>query len=1027
MTAEGNPGQRKLLVPASVAAVSLVVLLCWLFDAWHLIAFGQEYIPVAPTTAWLMLMLAGAQYFFQIRKPRPLLRGWAWASLFVISGFSLLVLYQSLVGFELPLERWLFPGTAKVGNVAVGRMSPLTAMTFLLAVPGVVLGAPQFSHLRVWRQCGSFAALATLIIGVGMVISYAAGAPFLYGNHFVPMALLTAILFALIGFSILASADPDTWPTRVFRAELTSSPSSGLISKGSVTGFLFFAAAIVAAGSAHLNYQLSSARAAVEKELSAIASLKVAQISDWYKERQVDAQVVLNAPIIQEQGKNFLSGASGSKTEDDLLTWIQSQQKFNGYKRVVLYDANGAPRLWAPATHRPPDGTSHKDFSAALRFKDIMTTDLHHIQLDGDSGKDETRLYIWVPIGASSMGQTAIGLLLIEVDPHDLLFPLIQSWPIPSNSAETLLVRKEGGKIIYLNDLHHRSDASIVLRMPVEKHSTLSAALELKGQEGVVEALDYREVSVLAVTRKIEGTPWSLVVKVDKQEIYAPLRTKVWITSTIMLILVFTGLTGIRLLLQRQGRYLLQQQLAREQEASRHLAHSNRLYTVLSMINRIIVQVDDRQVLFQEVCRIMVENGGFRMACIGKLGTSSGLGHLAAAHVDLLGLGEPPCLTSNEKHEYCASTLISGEQPFICNRVESDTMLAMWREKALRCGFGSLAAAPIRLEDNSLAALTIYSSEPDFFSNDEVKLLEEVCADIGYALQNIDQKRLKLETDQAMKQMQVQVIQQDKLASIGQLAAGVAHEINNPIGFINSNLSTLAKYVGRYDAYIAVLEETVQEQVIGPARDKAAERRTSLKIDLVMKDIRQLIDESIEGTDRVKKIVQDLKTFSRNEGSETSPTDLNLCLDSTINMIWNEIKYVANLTRDYGEIPRVCCNPQQISQVLMNLLINAAHAIEKQGQITVRTWSVPDAVFVSITDTGCGIPPEHLDHIFEAFYTTKEPGRGTGLGLSISSEIVRKHGGEIMVASEIGKGTTFTIRLPLSEPGAGQTDGNPAV
>jgi two-component system NtrC family sensor kinase len=166
----------------------------------------------------------------------------------------------------------------------------------------------------------------------------------------------------------------------------------------------------------------------------------------------------------------------------------------------------------------------------------------------------------------------------------------------------------------------------------------------------------------------------------------------------------------------------------------------------------------------------------------------------------------------------------------------------------------------------------------------------------------------------------------------------------------------------------------------------------------------------------VRNIVRDLKSYSRVDLAEEELVDIITCLESTINIAWHEIKYVATLHKEYGEIPLVRCYPQQLNQVFMNLLVNAAHAITSQGEITVRTWHDTDSVFVSVSDTGCGIPEEIRQHIFEPFFTTKEAGKGTGLGLSISSDIVRKHQGDLVCSSQPGLGTTFTVRLPIAAP-----------
>lgn len=274
----------------------------------------------------------------------------------------------------------------------------------------------------------------------------------------------------------------------------------------------------------------------------------------------------------------------------------------------------------------------------------------------------------------------------------------------------------------------------------------------------------------------------------------------------------------------------------------------------------------------------------------------------------------------------------------------------------------------------------------------------------------------KKNVEKQLKQSQAQVIQQEKMASIGLLAAGVAHEINNPIGFITSNLSSLGKYTDRLVRFIEFQDQLIENCADQASRASHAEMKQQIKLEYLVKDLRELISESLDGSQRVSKIVRDLQTFSRSDSNEAIPSDLNETIMSTINIVRNEIKYVADLELRIDKLPRVICQPQHIGQVLMNLLMNAAHSIQGNGQITLAASQVDDAVEISVTDNGCGILPEHLERIFEPFFTTKEAGRGTGLGLAISRDIVKRHGGELLVKSTAGQGTTFTVRLPI-DPG----------
>ena len=276
------------------------------------------------------------------------------------------------------------------------------------------------------------------------------------------------------------------------------------------------------------------------------------------------------------------------------------------------------------------------------------------------------------------------------------------------------------------------------------------------------------------------------------------------------------------------------------------------------------------------------------------------------------------------------------------------------------------------------------------------------------------------DTQERLVQSQQQLLQNEKLASIGQLAAGVAHEINNPIGYVFSNIGTLQKYLA--DLLKLIDACTAAESVISDesTRLSIAKLRKEIDLEYLKTDVLDLMDESREGIERVRKIVQDLKDFSHADAStEWQWSDLRRGLESTLNIVNNEIKYKADVVREYGDIPPVQCMPSQLNQVFMNLLVNAAHAVKEgtRGCITVRTgMTSEEQVWIEISDTGAGMTPEIMQRIFDPFFTTKPIGKGTGLGLSLSYGIIKKHNGRIDVQSTPGEGTTFRITLPVQQP-----------
>jgi two-component system NtrC family sensor kinase len=273
---------------------------------------------------------------------------------------------------------------------------------------------------------------------------------------------------------------------------------------------------------------------------------------------------------------------------------------------------------------------------------------------------------------------------------------------------------------------------------------------------------------------------------------------------------------------------------------------------------------------------------------------------------------------------------------------------------------------------------------------------------------------------QKLKQTQNQLMQSEKMASIGQLAAGVAHEINNPVGYVYSNIGSLEKYLkDLFRLLDAYRRGRAAAELMGhECPPQLQQIEEEIDVEFLRQDVAALLRECKEGINRVMKIVQNLKDFSHADSEQKwQVVDLHKGLDSTLNIVWNELKYKCELRKEYGELPGVECLPLQINQVFMNLLVNSAHAIEDKGIVTLRTGRRDAEVWIEVSDTGSGIRPEHMSRLFEPFFTTKPEGKGTGLGLSLSYGIIERHHGRIEVESEFGRGTTFRVWLPVRQPG----------
>jgi signal transduction histidine kinase len=281
--------------------------------------------------------------------------------------------------------------------------------------------------------------------------------------------------------------------------------------------------------------------------------------------------------------------------------------------------------------------------------------------------------------------------------------------------------------------------------------------------------------------------------------------------------------------------------------------------------------------------------------------------------------------------------------------------------------------------------------------------------DIIHIVLEVLNTRLKKAIEER-KKLEGQLVQNAKMASLGELVAGIAHEINNPLGFIYANLGNLHKF---FQKIIGLIEGFDQLDAPEAVKGAMAEKKEEINYVYLKGRVLEMIERSKVGAERMKTIIQDMKTFSRLDASKVEDADINKAIDTTLNILVHEHKNRIEIKKDYAQLPPVTCNIAKLNQVFMNMLVNACHAIKEKGEIGIKT-SVEDGMCVmQFSDSGEGIPDDVVEHIFDPFFTTKPPGKGTGLGLSISHGIIEQHKGNISVKSKVGAGTTFTVKIPV--------------
>jgi signal transduction histidine kinase len=444
----------------------------------------------------------------------------------------------------------------------------------------------------------------------------------------------------------------------------------------------------------------------------------------------------------------------------------------------------------------------------------------------------------------------------------------------------------------------------------------------------------------------------------------------------------------------------------------------------------------DPEKIYEHAVQRLVHRMGYQSAHLFVVDRERGLvrGHKGAGPgSDYLPRVEAPLDPSTSAVARVATTGL----PLAIDDVEA-TSVPLHLPTARGLEVRSFVGVPLRVKDRIFGVLNVASTVPRHFTPADVELVSAVANHVALAVDRAEsfqtieeltrglEGKVRVRTEQLraaneelqtayrdLQATQMQLVQREKMASLGQLVAGVAHELNNPIGFVFSNVTTLDDFVRRLRS---MLEEYRGAALTDAERARIEERWKTLKVDYALKYVDAMIQGIREGAERARKIVRDLRVFARGQDEVWQTVDLHEELESSLTLLNHLLKDRVTIHRKLGDLPSVECIRSQIDQVFLNLLANAAQAITGPGAITVETRRDGDAAVVTITDTGPGIPPDVIGRIFDPFFTTKPVGEGTGLGLSISYEIVKKHGGAITAESPAEGGAMFTLRLPLTRP-----------
>ena len=592
MAESPSPKHAFRYAPIAFAAVAGFVVLVaapgnpgtavWTYQA------GGNSIPMAPQSAipalLLVLGLLAGCSPWRSAQLRGLAAGLGGAAILV----NLVTIVGMLAGARSPLGQWLM-GTL----INFPRVSPLTALAHAGAGLAFAFGLGFLGKGWPQRQLGALAALVPLGIGGVVILSYVAGMPLLYGILLVPMSAGAGLSASLLGIGLVLTCGDDVWPVALFarQASVQRPGDRNRLLRRPLSVFVALALLILGTGTLYRRIHIARARSAARQALDLIAEQKAQQVARWHQERLLAARQIHQGALIQTQFRNFLSAAPMAPPAQDLLGWMQAMKE-QGNGELTLLDGQGTARL--STRNSAPLHVGRTQLQTALLARDVTVVDLHP-----GGPCPGLRLCLWIPIAADPLeNRPALGALVLEVSPETFLFPLLRSWPTPSASAETLLVRKEGNRVVYLNQSRQPLGKPLSLSLSIPDNPEVPAVLAFTRGDGVVTGPDYRHVNVVAAVRLVPGTSWALVAKIDEAELFEPLQLHNGQTVTAMVGLILLLALGMGVLLRNLDNRQILWQLSQEQERQ----------TLAERFQQIMHQANDIILLMGQDGRILESN-----------------------------------------------------------------------------------------------------------------------------------------------------------------------------------------------------------------------------------------------------------------------------------------------------------------------------------------------------------------------------------------------------------------------------------
>ncbi|RJP20452.1 MAG: PAS domain S-box protein [Candidatus Omnitrophota bacterium] len=1031
------------------AGFGLSALVGWMAGIPLLSTFGQNKIPMAPSTA-LLFLLYGSLIVFHVRMPqnrRVRRLGILSASFGMI--VSLLLFFLSSFGIHSKVEHLGFQITGTINGAPIGHMSPVTAFCFTLAGLTFLLLLTSSCDRRKRIMVAVLGGAVTLIISTIFLVGYILGGPLLSGSEVIPSPLTTNLAFFGLVTALILLSGLQAWPEK-----RVADAANGRATFTLILIFILTATGLFTAGYLYFRNYQKHFRAEVERQLIAIAELKVNELAQWRGERLGDASIFFHNAHFNVLVQRFLTNPEDAHAHNRLRTWLDKVQAANWYDRIFLLDSHGVLQVSVPEMTKPVSAFLSQNAADALRTGQIIFLDFHR-----DTPDDPIHLLIVVPLIDVENGNQPLGVLVLYIDPETYLYPFITRWPTLSQTAETLLVRRDGNDALYLNEFRHKKNTALVLRSSLD-NKNIPAVKAALGQEGIVEGTDYRGVPVIAAVYAVPDSPWFLVARMDVAEINAPLWKRLWeLSGLIVTLLVGAGVLTRLLWWDQRARFYRQRYEAAEALSASEIRY-RRLFEaakdgilILDAETGMILDVNPflcellgyayekflgkrlwelgyfkdiaanqgkfEELLYKKYVRyedLPLETIDGRWVEVEFVSNIYQVNHHNIIQCNIRDITERKRVEEKLKHsENLYRSLVDNIPQCIIRKdlegrftfVDHSFCRLLGRSPEEIVGktdfdfYPPQLAEKFRKDDRHvIETRTIFESEEEnILPSGEVRYVHVIKVPIIDSSGEIVgvqcifgdiTNRKRAEVEHMM--LEAQLRQMQKMEAVGRLAGGVAHDFNNLIMVIQGYADLLAHRMSHDSDAQSDIEEI----------SKAAERAAS--------------------------ITRQLLAFARKQTVSPVVLDLNHSVSEMLKMLQRLIGEDIDLVwKPSPDLWQVKIDPSQLDQVLANLAVNARDAIAGVGKVTIETTNASfdeaycadhagffpgEFVQLAVSDDGCGMDKETLTKIFEPFFTTKGIGKGTGLGLATIYGIVKQNDGYINVYSEPGEGTTFKIYLP---------------